>query len=52
MKGKILILEDIQELDIDRFNIGETSDDGTVSKSLSKKMCSLRAFFFRSNYRL
>ena len=32
MKGKILILEDIQELDMDRFNIGETSDDGTVSK--------------------
>ena len=31
MKGKILILEDITELDIERFEVGETSDDGTVS---------------------
>ena len=30
MKGKILILEDITELDIERFEVGETSDDGTV----------------------
>ena len=32
MKGKILIFEDIQELDIDRFDIGETNNDGTVSR--------------------
>ena len=31
MKGKILILEDITELDVERFEVGETSDDGTVS---------------------
>ena len=31
MKGIILILEDITELDIERFEVGETSDDGTVS---------------------
>ena len=30
MKGKILILEDITELDVERFEVGETSDDGTV----------------------
>ena len=32
MKGKILIFENIQELDIDRFDIGETNNDGTVSR--------------------